>query len=85
MSEIGQIISTIGFPIAMCLIMGYYLKYTHDDHREDIKRLQDQQKDQDIRNKETMEKLVEAINNNTKTMERIFDLQEYHIEDNENE
>lgn len=31
-----QAISTVGFPIAMCVIMAYYVKYTEDKHREEI-------------------------------------------------
>lgn len=31
-----QAISTVGFPIAMCVIMAYYVKYTEDKHRDEI-------------------------------------------------
>lgn len=49
--DIVQIIGSIGFPAAMCLLMGYYIKYTTDNNREDTKELR---------------KLVtETINNNT--------------------
>lgn len=83
MVDVTQLISTVGFPIAMCVLMGFYLKYTHDDHREDIQRLQTQQQEREERDRETMEKLVSAVNNNTKAMERIFDLQQY-LEDENN-
>lgn len=53
-----QLICSVGFPIVMCLIMGYWIKTTHDDHREDIKRLQENHSN------ETKE-LTQAINNNT--------------------
>lgn len=85
MEIVVQLLSTVGFPITMCLIMGYYLKYTHDDHREDIKRLQEQQQQQNQMYADQMTQIIEAVNNNTKAMERIFDLQQYQIEDINNE
>lgn len=36
-----QIISTVGFPIAMCCIMAYYVKYTEDKHREEINSIRE--------------------------------------------
>lgn len=49
--DIAQIVSSFGFPIAMCLLMGLYIKYLTESNREDIKELQ---------------KIVtETINNNT--------------------
>lgn len=83
--DVANLISTVGFPIGMCILMGLYLKYTHDDHREDIQRLQAQQQEREQRDRETMERLVNAVNNNTKAMERIFDLKEYELEDKNNE
>lgn len=83
MDTIVQLISTVGFPIVMCGIMGYYVKYTHDDHREDIKRLQEEHKKETENFKEALESIVTALNNNTKAMERIFDLKSYEIEEKE--
>ena len=46
-----QAIGSFGFPVVFCLLMGWYIKYTTDINREDIKDLQ---------------KIVtETINNNT--------------------
>ena len=66
MENIISIVSSVGFPIAMCFVMGYYLKYTHDDHREDIKRLQEQ-------HTEEMNAITEAVNNNTLVIQRLLD------------
>lgn len=66
MENIISMVSSVGFPIAMCFIMGYYLKYTHDDHREDIKRLQEQ-------HTEEMNAITEAVNNNTLVIQRLLD------------
>lgn len=36
-----QAISTVGFPIAMCCIMAYYVKYTEDKHREELNSIRE--------------------------------------------
>lgn len=36
-----QAISTVGFPIAMCCIMAYYVKYTEDKRREEINSIRE--------------------------------------------
>ena len=56
--ELSQLISSIGFPIAMCVLMCYYIKYTQDNYRTDINNLNE-------KHKEESTKLVQAINNNT--------------------
>ena len=38
---ITQLVSTVGFPIAMCALMSYYIKYTEDKHREEINTMRD--------------------------------------------
>ena len=58
MGEIANIISSMGFPIAMCVLMCYYIKYTQDNYRKDINDLNE-------KHKEESTKLVQAINNNT--------------------
>ena len=58
MGEITNIISSMGFPIAMCVLMCYYIKYTQDNYRKDINDLNE-------KHKEESTKLVQAINNNT--------------------
>ena len=39
MTDFVQIISTIGFPIACCLAMGYFFKYITDKDREERQAL----------------------------------------------
>ena len=39
-SEIVTVISTVGFPIAMCLILCWYVMQTNKSYHEDIKSLQ---------------------------------------------
>ena len=38
-SEIIQAISTVGFPIVMCLLFMYYIKYINDQHKNEIDKL----------------------------------------------
>lgn len=58
MGDLAQLISSMGFPIAMCVLMCYYIKYTQDNYRSDINNLNE-------KHKEESTKLVQAINNNT--------------------
>ena len=58
MGDISQLISSIGFQIAMCVLMCYYIKYTQDNYRTDINSLNE-------KHKEETTNLVQAINNNT--------------------
>ena len=39
-TEIVSMISTVGFPIAMCVMLCWYVKSTNDSYRQDIKSLQ---------------------------------------------
>ena len=77
MEVITNLISNLGFPIAMCVILFYSLNQERKDHRasEDVinKSI--------VELKETFtqtihgqqEKMVEAINKNTLVMQRLFD------------
>lgn len=38
-SAIIQAISTVGFPIVMCLLFMYYIKYINDQHKNEIDKL----------------------------------------------
>lgn len=39
-TEIINMVSTVGFPIAMCLMLSWYVKTSNDSYREDIRSLQ---------------------------------------------
>jgi hypothetical protein len=62
MSEITQIISTVGFPIFSFLLTGWALKYVYDKERssldEAIKKLGD---------------LTQAVNHNSEVISRMVD------------
>lgn len=62
MSELVQIISTVGFPIVSFLIAAYFIKYTYDKTTE--------------ANKESMDKigaLAEAVNHNSEVLVTLVD------------
>ena len=66
MSSIAQFITSLGFPIAACILMGYYIKLQTDYYRSDVKDLQAQHKDE-------MLQVTEAVNNNTKALLQLSD------------
>ena len=56
-TEIVSIISTVGFPITMCIMLCWYIKSTNDSYRQDIKSLQ-----QSIdNNTAVMNKIIEKL------------------------
>lgn len=56
-TEIINMVSTVGFPIAMCLMLSWYVKITNDSYRNDIKSLQ-----QSIdNNTEVMNKIIDKL------------------------
>ena len=57
-----QAVSSVGFPIVMCLIMALYIKYTNDKHTEQIKELNAQ-------HTEEVKNMVTSIDNNTKAIQ----------------
>ena len=76
-TEIGtitQLITTVGFPIAMCCVMCWFVYDSNCKHRTDINTLNEQ-------HRQEMSDLKEAINNNTiaitKLCERIESENEY--------
>ena len=64
-----QIWSAIGqyaFPIVACVVMGWYVKYIQDNYRADINGIS-------ARHKEEMDKVTEALNNNTQAIQKLTD------------
>lgn len=56
-ANISQLVSSVGFPIAMCGLMAYYIKYTEDRHREEVSGLRDALNN----NTTVLQKLVDAL------------------------
>lgn len=41
LNQLIQAISTVGFPIIMCLILFWYVKYQNDTHTEELSKLRE--------------------------------------------
>lgn len=65
-ADIVSIITQIGFPIAACIFMGWFLKDLINKQREETKELNQQ-------HKEEMLSFRTAIDNNTEALNRIID------------
>lgn len=59
------LIQSAGFPIVMCGLMAWYVKYITDKNREQITAEREA-------HKEEMNEVVKAINNNTIVIERLI-------------
>lgn len=55
MQDVVTIISSLGFPIAMCIFVCWYVMKQNENYRQDIKEMQ-------IAHREEIEKLTKAIN-----------------------
>lgn len=66
MSEIWEVVGQYAFPIVMCIIMAWYVKYIQDNYRADIQDLTAKHKDE-------MDKIVTALNNNTLAIQKLTD------------
>lgn len=63
--DVMTLIQTVGFPIVMCGLMAWYVKYISDKNREQITAEREA-------HKEEMSEVVKAINNNTVVIEKLI-------------
>lgn len=66
MNEIATLISTVGFPIAACIGMGWFVKYQTDNNNKTMSDLRQEQAEQN-------NTMLKAINNNTKALQELID------------
>ena len=66
MDQIWSVIGQYAFPIVACVVMGWYVKYIQDNYRKDIS-------DISARHKEELDKVTQALNNNTLAIQRLTD------------
>ena len=66
-ADISQIVSSVGFPIAMCFILAWYVKTRDEAHTAQINAISEQ-------HREEAKAMTEAIHNNTVTMQRLVDI-----------
>ena len=64
-SAILQAISSVGFPIVMCIVMFWYIQKVEERHRQEIESLRN-----------AINETKSAINNNTIVMNRVLDKME---------
>lgn len=60
--QITTLISNVGFPIAMCMVMFWYVNKEREAHKEEVKELTG-----------VITSLKETIEKNTSLMERVLD------------
>ena len=65
-ASIVQAITTVGFPIICCLMLGWYVKYMTDKFRTELNRTNE------LHTSEIKEMAI-AINNNTMALQRLCD------------
>lgn len=65
-SNISEIVSSVGFPIVCFLMCGYYVKYREDKNDEKFDKLNAQ-------HDEEAKRMTEALNNNTLALQKLAD------------
>lgn len=63
-------VTTVGFPIVMCGVMAWYVKYITDKNREEINKL-------NTKHEEELSEITTAINNNTIALTKLCERMEY--------
>ncbi len=64
-NTIITMIGSLGFPIVACIGIAYFFAKANDNYRLDMKEAS-------MRHKEEIDKMSEAINNNTKALELLI-------------
>lgn len=65
-ADILSAITTVGFPIVMCLAMCYYIMKVNDQHTKDILSLNE-------KHQQEISDITTAINNNTMVIQKLCD------------
>lgn len=65
--DLATLIGQYCFPIVACCVMAYWVKYQAESNREDVKELR-------AEHSEEVDKLTEAINNNTLILNKLLTL-----------
>lgn len=63
---IMTLVGSLGFPIVACIGLGWYVKYMTDTNRSDMTEMRKE-------HKEEMNKMTEAVNNNTIVIQKLID------------
>lgn len=65
-NEIVSLISTVGFPIFACCVMGWYVRESNNKNRDEIEKLHEQYNEQ-------INDIKESLNNNTLAIQKLCD------------
>ena len=65
-NAITTLIGSFGFPIVACIGMAWYVKYQTDQNKKEVENMRRE-------HKEEVQKMTEAINNNTVAMQKLVD------------
>lgn len=60
-----NLVGSMGFPIACCMVLAYYVKHITDENKKEVKELNELHSDEMMNFKD---KLMETIDNNTKAI-----------------
>ena len=75
--QVISAITTVGFPVVMCVAMSIYIKYISDKNRETIQNLNDHYRatvqELTTQHNEENKMLAEALNNNTLALQKLTD------------
>lgn len=63
-TTIASLISSFGFPIVACIVMGWYVKYQMDNYNKQISDITSEHKSE-------MAQVTTALNNNTLAIEKL--------------
>lgn len=76
-SVVTQLVTSLGFPIVMCGLMAYYVKYMGD-------KFSVERQETSARHQEEIAKITDALNNNTIALTRLCEKMD-NMEDHKNE
>ena len=69
MQEVFTIINTVGFPVAMCIFLCWYIKDSTEKNREEIKKINDE-------HREEVKEITKALENNTLALTKLCERME---------
>lgn len=66
MNDVVQIISAVGFPIVAALGCAYFVKWQYEQNQKQIEEMRKE-------HKEEVQKMTDALNNNTLVIQKLVD------------
>lgn len=66
MNDLVQIISAVGFPIVAALGCAYFVKWQYEQNQKQIEEMRKE-------HKEEVQKMTDALNNNTLALQKLVD------------